>query len=136
MNRELKTQEDITEAYDFIVVDLINALRFEGVSIGFNYPVRLTDNSIVIQIPDKKGEPAFGCNIDLTRNTKEVIGPGPNKINFATTGSFNPSINNDIACKYRVIGEIISNWDKVDAIIEKYCDKYIDLEKEIKEQQK
>lgn len=77
----------------------------------------------------------FGSEITLMSKKGYLFSDTENYINYGNTGKFNPS---DKGSYWRTVhaANILQNWDAVISIVEKYCGKYAELEKEIFNQNK
>jgi hypothetical protein len=118
----------IKEILDNLEKDFSMELINSGVELHPDTLIRIQSSQIAIGIKEEGGKTGTrnGSDVHLYYESADVF-KRPNRINFGTSGSFDP--HEDSVAKVRALhaASLILNWDKVDKLITKYCQKYSEI---------
>ena len=129
----LKTKEGRQSALENINKSFIKSLRDKGLEICDTAVCMVGDRSIELGIEPDAESKAKGCKIIrgsiveiYAKDTNSISDREKTKINFATSGCFEPS---EIIPYWRTIhaASILKNWAVVSDIVQSHCQMYRDL---------
>ncbi len=138
MTYDLTKTEDRIEALKQLNGEFKQALKDAGVKLHDNTIVGIYSSHIEISIEDTDPESsyfnnsAFASEIYINCDELSTYKASSNKISMSSVGAFDPN-DNDIQ-KLRMIhmGSLIEHWENVSKLTTEYCQKHIELCKEIK----
>lgn len=124
----LKTTEGRKAAVKALEENFIKAFIAAGIELCKQTVARIGRDTIYFYVyfnEDSGGEITFHSNNDCG-----VLRPRENSINFGCSGEFTPA---NKFSYWRTIhaASILKNWDAACAVVNEYCKKYVELEKEM-----
>lgn len=132
MEHNLKTEDGRRAALDALKSEFLQSLRgILTLSLSPDAGVDLHRNSARIFVEDKKGRTLFGSEVELYAENDCFGKKEEASINYPTSGSFSPE---DKASYWRTIhaASILQNWVPVFDVLNQYCNRRRDLEKQIR----
>lgn len=133
----LTTTKGRQQALLTLMADFIAEVHEQFDGFHETLSVRINDRIIEIGVHDpEKSKGAYmahlwGSKLEIYPDSEGWGGgPSPAKINFGSSGSFSPK---DTAEYWRTIHAylILQNWDKFTALVNSYCQKWVDLHESI-----
>ena len=135
--KDLTTQEGRNAEISAIENSFLIALRENGFDVCPDAVCRVNRNTIELGIAateeqrDKGFKMVFASDISLyAAEPDSILGNKDNKINFDSSGSFNPSVKGNY---WRTIhaASILKNWAIATEIVNTHCKMYAELENKI-----
>lgn len=128
-NFDLSTKEGRKEAYQYLIESATSDFKYIGIELYKNISIKIYDDSIHISIRDLisaiENKTYLGSGVEISRLEN---GNGYDySISYGSTGSFNPK--EDIGSCWRTYhaANIITYWDDVTKIVNKYCTLYCQM---------
>lgn len=117
--------DTFNEKYNAIQEEFLNEFKSLGMMLSKDMVVMIHGNNVTVGLQIEPNRIAFGSDIVIYSRETGFL-KRENKINFGSSGSFNPD---DQVPYWRTIhaAEFIKNWDKVCEVVNKYCKKVGDI---------
>ena len=136
MKPDLKTEEGRKEAIKDLNIACDKAISEIGFTVAPNMVVKVDKYRVVIGIKNSDIKREGWCmewasDIEISCTREDIFERG-NEISFGATGASTPA---DKAFYWRTIhaAGVLLNWQSVSKVVDEYCNKYRELEGQIRQ---